>query len=343
EFQDTNPAQYEMAKLLAGQYRNLCVVGDPDQSIYSWRHADLRNILDFEQDFPEAKAIYLEQNYRSTQTILEAASNIIALNQQRKPKRLWTDNERGLPITLMQSYSEEDEAQFVARQVERLSKQGLPLKECAVMYRTNAQSRAVEAVLLRYGIPHRLVGALRFYHRREIKDLLAYLRFINNPHDEVSLGRIINVPLRGIGSKTLAQLSLWADSQGISTYQALSLSENGGLALAPRLKQALAGFYSLMEELRAKSLEVPVAQLMNEVVERIKYQEYLQAEDEGDERWDNVLELRNVASDYAQPGADGLSAFLETVSLVSDVDNLDEKAEAVTLVTLHQAKGLEFA
>jgi DNA helicase-2/ATP-dependent DNA helicase PcrA len=347
EFQDTNIAQYALARELAGKYRNICVVGDPDQSIYSWRSADLRNILSFEKDYPDARVVYLEQNYRSTQTILDAATEIIAQNRQRKPKNLWTDNEAGPPLTVVETYTEHEEAQFVASEVERLSERGLARAgDCAVMYRTNAQSRALEETFVRYGIPYKLVGATRFYDRREIRDVIAYLRLIHNPLDEVSLARIINVPGRGIGQRTLEEFSRWAQAQGVSLYrglQTLKEKHDGGVPLTPRATQTLLGFITLMEELVAAGRELSLPDLFDLVLERTGYRDYVLADEDGEDRWDNILELRNVAQDYAaQEPEEALTSFLEGVALVSDVDDLDEKADRVTLITLHQAKGLEF-
>ena len=224
EFQDTNVVQYRLAKQMASQHGNICVVGDPDQSIYSWRHADIRNILSFEKDFPKAKVIYLEQNYRSTQTILESAQNVIAANQQRKEKNLWTDNGQGVPITMSEAYNEQDEAQTVAKEIERLMRDDdHDLGDIAVMYRTNLQSRVLEESFLRYGIQYRLVGGTRFYERREVKDIVAYLRLVHNPYDSVSLRRVINVPKRGIGQKTVDGLMMWAQQLGMPPYTALQL------------------------------------------------------------------------------------------------------------------------
>jgi len=342
EFQDTNITQYELARHLAGKHRNICVVGDPDQSIYSWRNADIRNILSFEKDFPEARVVVLEQNYRSTQTILEVASNIIARNRERKPKDLWTENEAGLPVKFLEAASPEEEAQMVAAELERLTREGLPLKECAVMYRTNAQSRPLEEAFLRYGIPYQLVGAVRFYHRKEVKDLIAYLRLIHNPQDSVSLARVINVPGRGIGPKTVEVLSAWAQLRGIPLYQALKTAAEAGEEgppLQPRARAALAGFVKLVEELRGDGQEKDLVELLDLILEGTGYRAYILAEPEGEDRWENVLELRTVVREYS---GQGLLAFLEGVSLVSDQDNFDEKADRVTLITLHQAKGLEF-
>jgi DNA helicase-2/ATP-dependent DNA helicase PcrA len=349
EFQDTNIVQYMLIKQLAGKYRNLCVVGDPDQSIYSWRFADLRNIMSFEKDYPEAKVVFLEQNYRSTKTILEVASDIISANVQRKPKKLWTENEDGTPITVIESYNAEEEAQSVVNEIEKLTiHEQLSLKDCAVMYRVNAQSRALEESFLRYGVPHKLVGSTRFYQRQEVKDIIAYLRVIHNPQDNVSLTRIINVPARGIGPRTLSQLQSRAKAHDTSLFEALkqlSYSDSGGTkhALPPRIVQTLAGFDALISELKAQSQELSLSDLVNEILKHTRYRAYILDKEDGEERWENIMELRNVASEYDELNpAEALAAFLEKVSLVSDIDELDKKADAVTLITLHQAKGLEF-
>jgi len=348
EFQDTNLTQYELVKQLAGKYHNICVVGDPDQSIYSWRFADLRNILSFEKDYPQAKLVLLEQNYRSTKMILETASYIISANQQRKPKDLWTENESGDLTTVVETYTEQEEAQFVVNEIERLAGQGkVRLGDCAVMYRTNAQSRALEEAFVRFGTPYKLVAATRFYERREIKDIIAYLRLIQNPYDSVSLLRVINVPQRGIGQQTLARLSGWAKSMGISQYEALhNISEPKGdekPLFSPRIARALVDFLSLMEGLIARSQELNLVDLFDSVVERSGYREYILSQPDGEERWDNILELRTVAQQYCDlESPDSLTTFLERVTLVSDVDGLDESVDVATLITLHQSKGLEF-
>jgi len=349
EFQDTNLVQYELMKQLAGKEHNICVVGDPDQSIYSWRFADLRNILNFEKDYPEAKVVLLEQNYRSTKLILEAASYLISANQQRKPKDLWTSNELGELTTVVETYTEQEEAQFVVSEVERLVGQGrLNLGDCAVMYRTNAQSRVLEEAFVRYGTPYKLVAGTHFYERREIKDIIAYFRLIQNPYDSVSLLRIINVPGRGIGQRSLSQLSSWAKSMGVSQYEALQLiTEPKGDEHQPpfssRISQTLAGFLNLMDGFRARSHELNLVDLFDLVIAGSGYKEYILGQRDGEERWDNILELRTVTQQYRDlKPPDGLAAFLEGVTLISDVDGLDETVEAVTLITLHQAKGLEF-
>ena len=350
EFQDTNIAQYELMKQLAGRYRNLCVVGDPDQSIYSWRFADLRNILSFEKDYPEAKVVLLEQNYRSTKTILGVASDVISVNMLRKPNKLWTGNEEGAPVTIIESYDAEEEAQSVVREIEKLfTQEQISLKDCAVMYRVNAQSRALEETFLRYGMPYKLVGGTRFYQRQEIKDIIAYLRVIHNPQDNISLTRIINVPGRGIGQKTVSALQSWANANGSSLFEALkhltqdAVGDGGKLLLPSRIVQALVGFDALIATLSTHSHELSLSGLLDKIMEDTGYREYILDKEDGEERWENVTELRNVASEYDELGtAEALTAFLEKVSLVSDIDELDEKTDAVTLITLHQAKGLEF-
>jgi DNA helicase-2/ATP-dependent DNA helicase PcrA len=346
EFQDTNLVQYELVKLLAGKYRNICVVGDPDQSIYSWRAADIRNILNFEKDFPDAKVILLEQNYRSTQLILDAATHVISANKQRKPKDLWTENEKGLPPQVIETYSEEEEAQWVVNEIDKLVRsKETKAGDCAIMYRTNAQSRVLEEAFIRYGMPYKLVAGTRFYERREVKDVVAYLRLIQNPLDTVSLMRVINVPQRGIGERSLDELSRWAGSQGVNEYKALQLLADSSeeLPFSVRTVKALAGFAVMLENFIEKSQGLNIVALFDHIVEKSGYKQYITGLVDGDERWENIMELRGVAQDYKDlSSAEGLTAFLEGVALVSDVDSLDEKVDTVTLITLHQAKGLEF-
>ncbi len=351
EFQDTNLVQYELIKQLGGKYRNICVVGDPDQSIYSWRSADLRNILSFEKDYPDAKLVVLEENYRSTKMILETASNIIQVNRQRKDKNLWTRNETGEPATIVETYTEQEEAQFVVSEIERLVGQGdYSLGDCAVMYRTNAQSRALEEAFIRYGTAYKLVAGTRFYERREVKDLVAYLRLIQNPNDSVSLTRVINVPQRGIGQQTRLKLAAWGQSKSVSQYQALQLiakTESAGtesdLPFSIHIVKMLASFSTLLDEFAALGRELTLVDLFDRVVERSGYRQYILSETDGEERWENILELRTVAAEHTglKP-IENLASFLEAVTLVSDVDVLGEEVSSVTLITLHQAKGLEF-
>ena len=351
EFQDTNVAQYAIARQLAEKYRNLCVVGDPDQSIYSWRNADIRNILSFQRDYPEAKVIPLEENYRSTQTILDASQELIAANEQRVEKELRTSNGRGLPIVVSEKYTEQEEAQYVIQETERLVEEGFSRSDVAVMYRVNAQSRVLETECQRYGVPYQLVGSLRFYQRQEIKDLTAYLRLIANLQDDVSFARIVNVPTRGIGQRTLDELTRAARDSELSMFSAIeSVSEvqDGAAqtlaALPARSARALADFRGLIEGLKAEIETLDLVELIDLVLERTGYKRYTREEAEhGEERWENLQELRSTARDFLdlEPG-DSLTAFLESVSLVSDTDNMDEKVDALTLITLHQAKGLEF-
>ena len=343
EFQDTNLAQYALIRQLAGKYENICVVGDPDQSIYSWRFADLRNILAFEKDYPNAKVVILEQNYRSTRNILQVASDIISQNVNRKPKELWTENEAGSLVNIVESYTEDEESQFVVSEVERLvTQEKLSLKDFAAMYRVNAQSRALEESFIRYGVPYRLIGGTRFYQRQEIRDALAYLRVIRNPNDNLSLMRIINVPGRGIGQVTVAHLQARARSDDISLYHALKhmVSEK---AFPARILPTVTRFSTVIDELITKSRELNPAELLDEILESTEYREHILSKEHGEDRWENIMELRNVASDYDGPSPEqALDAFLEKVSLVSDTDELDGSVDAVTLITLHQAKGLEF-
>ncbi|MBT4513331.1 MAG: UvrD-helicase domain-containing protein, partial [Chloroflexi bacterium] len=300
EFQDTNLAQYRLSKQLAGKYRNICVVGDPDQSIYSWRFADLRHILDFENDYPDAKITLLEQNYRSTQTILGVASHLISPNEQRKETELWTENADGALINLQETFNEQEEAQYVVSEIERLmTEQGYTLGNCAIMYRTNAQSRALEEAFVRYGFPYRLVGATRFYERREIKDIISYLRLISNPHDSVSLARMINIPPRGIGQRTMAELTAWATGKGISLYSALSLIAKGEeTPLSSRSSQVLSRFTTVLDQLIAESAERNLSGLFDLFLESVGYRNYILDSTESEERWTNVLELRGMACEY---------------------------------------------
>ena len=347
EFQDTNLVQYELVRLLAREARHVFVVGDEDQSIYSWRGADFRNVLRFRKDFSDAKVVLLEQNYRSTQSILDAASGVIRRNRQRTDKRLWTENARGLPITVYEAYDEREEAQFAGDEISRLVARGhCRHRDCAVMYRTNAQSRAFEDDFVRRGLPYRVVGATRFYGRREVKDVLAYLRLVYNPDDAASLERVLNVPARGIGPKTVAAVRDWASGEGLSWQGAMErlAQDDGAAPIDGRSRRALLAFHGLMEGLRRTAAETDILTLFDETLTRSGYADYIHEHtEEGEERWRNVQELRAVASDYAGllPG-DALAAFLTNVALVADADTLRDEADAVTLLTLHAAKGLEF-
>lgn len=359
EFQDTNIAQYEIVKLLTKESRNLCVVGDEDQSIYSWRSADIRNILNFENDFPDLKVVVLEQNYRSTGTILQVARAVISPNKARKEKNLWTHNEQGIPVTVHEAYNEQDEALYVLREIERLHKaQRVPLSDIGILYRTNAQSRAIEDAFVRASMPYRLVGGIRFYERKEVKDVLAFLRLIQNPFDTVSLQRVINLPPRGIGQKTVQELLRWAAAEDISPYDALvrianlrsDESRDPLAAQAPlgvRARELLGAFADIVEPIRGDKDTRSVPEILERILQASGYEHLLKdGTEEGEERWANVQELRAKAESYDQLAPESaLSAFLEDVSLVQDVDQLDESGaigDAVTLITLHAAKGLEF-
>ncbi len=362
EFQDTNIAQYELAKLFAGKHPNICVVGDPDQSIYSWRSADIRNILNFERDFPGAKTVLLEQNYRSTQNILDGAQAVIAGNIQRKEKTLWTSAGGGEPIVAYEAYDEAEEADFVANEIATMVEADQrPYGEFAVMYRTNAHSRALEEALIRAKVPYALVGGTRFYERREVKDILAYLRLIQNPHDIVSFTRVINVPGRGIGAKTLSELERWAREREVPPYAALQLiAEQEGSAVKPppierhpigaKQTRTLIDFHAMIVELQNVAEKNNLSTLLDGLLERTAYRQYLFSEfeePEAEERWENIGELRNVASEYdGLSSGHGLVAFLEDVALISDADtvpeNDDPRSGRVTLITLHSAKGLEY-
>ena len=351
EFQDTNSAQYEIAKQLAGQYRNLCVVGDPDQSIYSWRNADIGNIMSFQRDFPDAKLVTLEQNYRSTETILQAAQGVIASNKHRVEKSLFTENEAGTGIVVHEGYDENDEAQFVVREAERLTRAGYKRSEIAVMYRVNAQSRALEEACMRYGVPYHLVGSVRFYQRQEIKDILCYLRLIANRDDDVSFIRIVNVPARGIGKRTMDELTRHARERRVPLYEAIeSMRETANrqsiavMPLPTRSINALRDFKSMIDDLSAVGEETSLAEFIDAALKRTGYMDYVLDEGErAEERLDNIAELRASAMDYqGLELGEALRAFLEQVSLVNDADNAAEKPDAITLITLHQAKGLEF-
>lgn len=350
EFQDTNVAQYAIVRRLGAGTNDVCVVGDEDQSVYSWRHADIRNILNFERDFPGTRLIVLEQNYRSTATILQAARSLIAPNKQRKEKNLFTENEAGDRIVVFEAYDENEEASYVATQIERLVATGQArLSEIAVMYRTNSQSRVFEKTFLRHRLAHKVVG-MRFYERKEIRDLLAYLRLCFNPHDSTSLDRVINVPARQIGAKTLADLRGWAAALTVSVPEAIELIATGVETAVPcplgtRARSALADFGRLLLALRRASGELVVSRLIDKILSETGYAEFLKdGTEEGEARWDNVRELLTVAEEFSHlgPGA-SLAAFLEDAALAADADEYDASAEAVTLITLHAAKGLEFS
>ena len=339
EFQDTNRAQDELVRLLGRAHRNVCVVGDADQSIYRWRGAEVRNILEFELAFPDVTVVSLEQNFRSTKTILDAANALIEHNTTRRPKHLWTEGEAGAPITRYRAEDERDEAAWVAREALRQhADDQLPYGQVAVFYRTNAQSRVMEEEFAALGIPYRVIGGTRFYDRREVKDLLAYLRVVANPDDEISARRIVNVPKRGIGSTSVARLTGWALEHRVPFVAALGQAEDVGLS--GKAARGAGQLAALLAELRTLSDRVPPAELVQAVADRTGYLEELVAEGthEADGRIENVGELVDVAA-----GFEDLAEMLESVALVTDADEVEDDANTVSLMTLHVAKGLEFS
>ncbi len=361
EYQDTNHAQYMLIKLLAGKYRNLCVVGDDDQSVYGWRGADIQNILDFERDYPEAKVIKLEQNYRSTQIILNAANFMVKNNASRKAKSLWTENAEGQPLVCYVGDNERDEAGYVVERIKRLHElEGRPFNDFAVLYRTNAQSRVLEESLMKAAVPYRIFSGLQFYQRLEIKDILAYLRVLHNPADQVSFARILGVPKRGLGNSALEKILTYANEQEMPVLDAIVEAEYIP-DLPARAKKPLLGFAHLMRDLLVYSKEASVTALVEAILNKTGYKAMLQAIDtpEAEARLENLLEFMSVTAEFDAKAAQenqnaqnenweeketgqGLTGFLEQVSLIADIDKLDPAEEAVALMTMHSAKGLEF-
>jgi DNA helicase-2/ATP-dependent DNA helicase PcrA len=345
EYQDTNHAQYRLLQLLAEKHRNVFAVGDPDQSIYGFRGADIRNVLEFEHDFPGSYSIALEQNYRSTQHILDAANGVISHNRERKEKNLWSELGDGDPVRVIEVEDEHAEARYVAAEIALLVEEGFSGSEVAVFYRTNAQSRVLEDVLVRQGIAYQVIGGPRFYERAEIKDLVAYLQVLDNPYDGVSLLRIANRPRRGIGDSSLARLQTWADQREISLWEATAEAENAGVGAAPQ--KALKQFRATIESLMSAAQELEVPELIEEVLQRSGYMESLEAERtiEAQGRMENLQELVSVAREWrehTETEDKTLSAFLQEISLYSDQDAIRGDTSLVTLMTLHNAKGLEF-
>jgi len=344
EYQDTNYCQYMLVNLLAKSHRNLCVVGDDDQSIYSWRGADIGNILNFEKDFPDAKVIKLEQNYRSTQTILDAANCVISNNFGRKKKRLWTDNGEGKSIVYYKAMDERDEADFIIGEIDRLAfQEQRSLNSFAILYRTNAQSRVLEEMCMARGIPYKIVGGFRFYDRMEVKDIIAYLRVIQDPEGDLSLKRIINVPKRGIGKSTLDTLENYARQNGISLYEALLFVDNIE-GIGKKAQSSIKEFVRLIAELMDIAEKESASEVISQVILKSGYLEELEkGDDEDQERGKNIKELISAALEYEEKNEDNsLTGFLENMALMSDIDGLDEEREGITMMTLHSAKGLEF-
>src|SRR5207248_853273 len=343
EYQDTNHAQYRLLQLLAGKHTNLCAVGDPDQSIYAFRGADINNILDFERDCPGTRTIALEQNYRSTNAILGAANAVISNNRERKPKELWSDLGPGDPVHVVEVEDEHAEARFVAAGIAGLVEDGWASDEIAVFYRTNAQSRVLEDVLVRQGVAYQVIGGPRFYERAEVKDLVAYLQVIDNPYDAVSLQRIANRPRRGIGDSTLARLQSYADAQGFSLWEAMEFAEEAGVGAAPQ--KAVRAFRTMIESCMSGALELEVPELIERVLDQSGTIAALEAERtiESQGRIENLQELVSLAREWQEQNTEPtLSSFLQEVSLYSDQDAIRGEGSLVTLMTLHNAKGLEF-
>lgn len=343
EYQDTNTAQYTLIKLLAQKHNNICAVGDDDQSIYGWRGANIRNILDFEKDFPGTKIIKLEQNYRSTKTILDVANSVIHNNTTRKEKSLWTENKTGSVVHIYKAENEYDESRFVVEKIEQFKREGKNYNEIAILYRANVQSRTIEDQLVKKSIPYHLFGGVRFYERKEIKDIICYLRVLSNPEDAIALFRIINVPKRGIGDTSVEKVNIFAIENNISFYEALSCLDE-----IPELKtraKKFQEFYELIEQLRKDAQSLSIVDLIDSIVKRSGYLQSLLEEgtDEALSRIDNIEEFTNKAIEYEKQNAEGgLSGFLEDIALIADIDTYEENDGNVALMTLHTAKGLEF-
>ena len=336
EYQDTNMAQNELIMLLAKEHRNLCVVGDDDQSIYKFRGADISNILDFEKAFPEAEVVRLEQNYRSTQNILDAANNVIKNNNGRKGKNLWTEHGSGGKITVYKAFSDSDEAGFVADTMRALSSEGYSYGDMAVLYRANSSSRSLEDMFMRRAIPYRVLAGLRFYDRKEIRDMIAYLRLIKNPSDDISLKRIINTPSRKIGKVTLDSIAAAAARDNTSMLDAIGRNPD-------LFKGSADEFYKFIMKMRALSETEPIDELVNEVYELSGYRAFLENDEKADERMDNVGELISGAAHYCETAEEAsFSDYMDNLALISDIDNYDEELDAAVLMTIHAAKGLEF-
>lgn len=344
EYQDTNKAQYTLVNMIAQKFKNLCVVGDSDQSIYGWRGADIQNILSFEEDYPTAKTIFLEQNYRSTKTILTAANEVIRNNTERKPKGLWTANQQGEKIHYYEAFSERDETEYVVREILKQQKKGKQFKDMAVLYRTNAQSRVLEETFLKSNIPYVMIGGQKFYDRKEIKDVLSYLRLIANSADDISLRRIINVPKRGIGPSSVDKIANYASAHDISMFDALT--EVDFIGLSKKVTQAAAEFYTLMSNLMKEQEFLEITDIVNEVMDKSGYREMLEQDHtlESRSRLENIDEFMSVPKDYEENTPleeQSLINFLTDLSLVADVDEANLE-DGVTLMTMHSAKGLEF-
>ncbi len=373
EYQDTNYAQYKLVDLLSKAHRNLCVVGDDWQSIYKWRGADIRNILDFEKNYSEAEVILLEQNYRSTQTILDASYQIISRNVNRKEKKLWSEKEAGEPIVIYEAADEKGEAEFVISEIARLTTkknvtlslskgdkfsesailrqvqddkvddQKINLKDIAILYRTNAQSRSIEEAFLQYGVPYKIVGGIKFYLRKEVKDIIAYLRLIQNPNDTASLERIINIPKRDIGQVTFGKIMAEMENSGNDVIEALSNLKCENIS-KERIKK-IKSFAEIILKCQNKIDKIKISELLSYLLKSINYEKHIKdGTDDGEKRWENVKELFSAVEKYDNlPAKENLKIFLEEIALATDLDKIDDSQDAVTLMTLHSAKGLEFS
>ena len=350
EYQDTNHAQYQLVKLLASRFKNICVVGDADQSIYGWRGADMQNILDFEKDYPEAKVVLLEENYRSSKKILQAANEVIENNRHRRPKKLWTQNEDGEAITYYRANDEQDEAVYVAKQVEELNRQGFSFRDFAVLYRTNAQSRTIEEAFLKSSIPYTMVGGTKFYSRKEIRDIIAYLNLVSNPSDNLSFERVVNEPKRGVGPGTLDKVRNFAQDQDLPLLEA-----SANILLSPikgKAAGALMEFANMVLDLRDQMDQFTITSLVEAILEKTAYVNLLAAQNnlESQARIENIEEFLSVTKNFdeqdqgeeGESGLDRLARFLNDLALIADTDDGDQESSEVTLMTLHAAKGLEF-
>ena len=343
EYQDTNYAQYKLVDLLSKTHRNLCVVGDDWQSIYKWRGADIRNILDFEKNYSEAEVILLEQNYRSTQTILDASYQIISRNVNRKEKKLWSEKEAGEPIVIYEAADEKGEAEFVISEIARLTNNKINLKDIAILYRTNAQSRSIEEAFLQYGVPYKIVGGIKFYLRKEVKDIIAYLRLIQNPNDTASLERIINIPKRDIGQVTFRKIMAEMEKSGNDVIEALF---NCNCENIPEGKiKKIKSFAEIILKCQDKIDKIKISELLTYLLKSINYEKHIKdGTDDGEKKWENVKELFSAVEKYDNlPAKENLKIFLEEIALATDLDKIDDSQDAVTLMTLHSAKGLEFS
>ncbi|GIO35120.1 DNA helicase [Paenibacillus albilobatus] len=347
EYQDTNRAQYMLCRMLADGHHRICVVGDSDQSIYRWRGADISNILNFEEDYPEARTILLEQNYRSTSTILNAANAVIKQNSGRKSKNLWTDKGEGAKIKIYRADSEHDEGYFVTSEISNNVKQGKSYQDHAILYRTNAQSRVIEEILIKSDIPYQIVGGIKFYDRKEIKDILAYLRLISNPNDDLSLARIINVPKRGVGDTSVAKLTAAAAERGVSIFQVLAVVDD--LGFAGKTRNALVEFYDMIAALNQMVEYLSVTELTEKMLEMSEYRVEMQRENtiESRSRLENIDEFLSVTMEFEKNNEDkSLVSFLTDLALIADIDSMndddEDQSDAVILMTMHSAKGLEF-